>query len=163
MVTRSSEVKLKGNLDRVQGQVIFNVYPIPGANFFVAAGAYFGGNKMVKITGHSDEIASLERHDGYVNIGDYRIPVDDNGDVKGGIKVNSFRPYFGVGYGRALPGHLLGFAVELGVQIHGKPKLYTDYGQLDLSAVEDDDTFQKIMDKVKVYPNLSFRLNFRAF
>lgn len=160
---RTSEVELKGNLKRVQGQVIFNAYPIPGSGFFVAAGAYFGGADLLKITGHCDDLAGLRTEDGYVTVGDYKIPVDPNGDVRGGIKVNSFRPYVGLGFGRSVPGKLLSFTTELGLQFHGKPKLYTDYGELDLSEVDDDDTFQKIMDKVKVYPTLTFRLNFRAF
>ena len=79
------------------------------------------------------------------------------------IKVNGFRPYLGIGWGRAVPGKLLNFGVELGVQIHGKPALYTEFGEIGIPDELEDDTFQKIMDKVKVYPNLTFRLNFRAF
>lgn len=154
--------EIKGNLKRVQGQVIFNVYPIPKCSFFVAAGAYFGGKDLVKITGHCDELVGAT--DGGIVIGDYKLPVDENGDVKGGIKVNSFRPYLGLGWGRAVPGKLLSFSTELGVQIHGKPKLYTENGDItSIADYDDDNTFQKIMDKVKVYPVLTFKLNFRAF
>lgn len=158
-----SDVELEGDLGRVQGQVIFNVYPIPKCNFFIAAGAYFGGNTIVKIEGHSDELQQIHSAVDGVVIGDYKIPVDENGNVKGGIKVNSFRPYFGIGFGRVVPGKLLSFNTELGVQIHGKPKLYTDYGKIDVPEEYDDNTFHKIMDKVTVYPTLTFRLNFRAF
>lgn len=36
-------------------------------------------------------------------------------------------------------------------------------GEIGVSTDFGDDTFQKIMDKVKVYPNLAFRVNFRAY
>lgn len=157
----TSYIDLDGSMKRVQGQVIFNVYPIPFASFYVAAGAYFGGSTLIGITGYSEDLEGIEG--GQVTIGDYTLPVNDKGEVNGGIKVNGFRPYLGIGWGRAVPGKLLNFGFELGVQIHGKPKLYTEFGEIGYPQEIEDDTFQKIMDKVKVYPNLTFRLNFRAF
>ena len=159
---------LQGNLGRTQGHVIFNVYPVPKVPFYVAVGAYFGGNKLVKISGHSDEIKEQydtwgDQMSGGVIIGNYNVPVNENGDAKGGIKVNGFRPYLGIGWGRTLPNKLVNFGIELGVQIQGKPKVYTDYGQLDTSEIEDDNTYQKIINNLKVYPVLSFRLGFKAF
>ena len=158
---RTSYIDLDGNMKRVQGQVIFNVYPIPMASLYVAAGAYFGGSTLIGITGYSEDLEGIDG--GQVTIGDYTLPVNDKGEVDGGIKVNGFRPYLGIGWGRAVPGKLLNFGFELGVQIHGKPTLYTEFGEIGYPQEIDDDTFQKIMDKVKVYPNLTFRLNFRAF
>lgn len=164
---QEGEVSLKGDLGRVQGQVIFNVYPIPKCSFFVAAGAYFGGNTLLKISGHSDELAQVAQlsgsHNGQVIIGDYTIPANENGDISGGFKVNSFRPYLGIGWGRSIPGKFLSFTTELGVQFEGKPDVYSDHGEVDLSEIEDDNTFNKIRDVLKVYPTLTFRLNFRAF
>jgi len=156
-----STAELEGNIGRVQGQVLFNVYPIPKCAFFVAVGAYFGGKDLIKIKGHCDDLIGVP--DGGVIIGDYKLPVDENGNVNGGIKVNSFRPYLGIGYGRSVPGKLLSFGIDLGLQFHGTPELYTKNGTIDLTEYTDDNTFQKIMDKVKVYPTLNFRLNFRAF
>ena len=153
-------VNLKGDLGRVQGQVIFNVYPIPRAALYVAVGGYFGGNKLLKITGHSDD---LGREDVKAVIGDYQIPANSNGDISGGFKIKGFRPYVGIGWGRMIPGSLLNFSTELGVQFEGRPELYTDYGEIDKSITEDDNTFNKIADALKVYPTLTFRLNFKAF
>ena len=56
--TQTGTVNLKGDLGRVQGQVIFNVYPVPKVPVYVAAGAYFGGDKLLKITGHSADLAN---------------------------------------------------------------------------------------------------------
>jgi len=159
---QTSTIDLKGDLKRVQTHLIFNVYPIPSVGFYLAAGAYFGGNKLIKITGHSDELGEQSKG-GHVVIGDYGIPVDENGNISGGFKVKNFRPYLGLGWGRALPGNRVAFGIDLGVQFEGKPELYTDHGQLDTNLVEDDNTFNKIRDALSVYPTLTFKLNFRAF
>lgn len=161
-------MSLKGDLGRTQGHVIFNVYPIPKSRFFVAAGAYFGGNKLMKITGHSDELAQYAgvsgQTSGSVIIGDYEIPADKDGNVSGGLRVKGFRPYLGLGWGRAVPGRLLNFQTELGVQFEGKPEVYTDHGTLRVSELEEDNnTFNKVRKALKVYPQLTFRLGFRAF
>lgn len=161
----SSTIELEGAIKRVQGQVILNVYPIPTSSFYIAAGAYFGGNELLKINGHSDELAHAASVAGSssVIIGDYTIPVDKNGNVSGGMKVNSFRPYLGIGFGRVNPGKFLNFSMELGAQFQGKPELYTDFGSIEDSPIEDDNTFQKVQKYLKIYPTLTFRLNFRVF
>lgn len=152
-------IDLEGSMKRTQGHILFNVYPIPGASLFVVAGGYFGGNKLLKISGHAD--ISQYQNAG-VLIGDWRLPVDKDGNVNGGLKVNSFRPYLGLGFGRAVPNHLLNFGFELGVQIQGKPKVYSEDGDVDTSVLEDDNTYNKIMKYLKVYPTISFKLQFRA-
>lgn len=167
--SEDGSISLKGDLGRVQGHVIFNIYPIPTASFFIAVGGYFGGDKLLKIDGHSDEIKEyIDRFPGAavgggVVIGDMVVPTNTNGDVKGGLSVKKFRPYFGLGWGRAVPNRRINFGVELGVQIQGKPTLYTEYGSLENSNIDDDNTIQDIIDKVTIYPVLSFKLGFRAF
>ena len=47
--------------------------------------------------------------------------MDNNGNVSGGLKVSGFRPYLGLGFGRAVPKKRVGVMFELGVQFHGKP------------------------------------------
>lgn len=160
MRRQTGTVDLCGDLGRVQGQVIFNVYPIPKVPLYVAAGAYFGGGKLLKITGYSPDLASP---DAQLAIGDYKIPADENGNISGGFKVNDFRPYVGIGWGWMIPGKLVNFSTELGVQFQNRPKLYTDYGEIDKSLVEDDNTFNKVADALRIYPTLTFRINFKAF
>lgn len=54
---------------------------------------------------------------------------------------------------------------ELGVQFHGTPKVYSDTGDIDdlLKQTDEDDDFTKIIDKLKVYPVLKFRICGRIF
>ena len=98
-------------------------------------------------------------------IGDYTIPVDNNGNVSGGLKVSGFRPYLGLGFGRAVPKKRVGVMFELGVQFHGKPEVYTDSGDVKdlLNEIDEDDTFTKIMDKLTVYPVMKIRICGRIF
>lgn len=163
-----SEIDLTGSMKRTSGQVIVNVYPIPHlSSFFVGVGAYFGGSKLVKIDGHSDELKDLiaQGQDAGIVIGDYVLPVDPNGNVSGGLKVSGFRPYLGLGFGRAIPKRRLGVMFELGVQFHGRPEVYTDYGDVNdlLREIDEDDTFTKIIDKVTVYPVMKIRLCGKIF
>ena len=94
---------------------------------------------------------------------DYKIPADKDGNISGGFKVKNFRPYLGIGWGRMIPGKIVNFSTELGVQFEGTPELYTDYGEIDESITEDDNTFNKVANALKVYPTLTFRINFKAF
>lgn len=164
----STSMDVKGSMKRASGELLVNVYPFPQASsFFVTAGAYFGGSKLVKIEGHSDELKDLiaQGETAGIVIGDYMIPVDKNGNVSGGLKVSGFRPYVGLGFGRAVPKKRLGVMFELGVQFHGRPEVYTDYGNLDdlLKEVDEDDTFTKIIDKLTVYPVMKIRLCGKIF
>lgn len=163
----TSSMDVEGNLKRVQGEFLVNCYPFKKFPFFVAAGAYFGGNKLVKINGHSDDLAQkiAEGAEAGIEIGDYTIPVDEHGNVAGGLKVSGFRPYVGIGFGRAVPKKRFGVMVDLGVQIHGTPEVYTDYGNIGdlMTQVDPDDKFTKIIDKLKVYPVLKVRFCGRIF
>ncbi|MBO4995227.1 MAG: hypothetical protein J6C78_04600 [Muribaculaceae bacterium] len=159
--THDGTVDLKGDLGRTQGQVIFNLYPMShNTPLYVAAGAYFGGGGLLKITGHSDEMAGENAE---VIIGDYRIPANADGDISGGLRVKKFRPYLGLGWGSSIPGRFMNFVCELGVQFQGKSEVYTDYGEIDESMLEDDNTFNKVREKLTVYPTLTFKFNFKAF
>ena len=166
-VSVPSTIGMEGSIKRVSGELLVNYYPFKKGSFFLTAGAYFGGGTLLKINGHSDELKELvaEASKAGVVIGDYTIPVDKNGNVSGGLKVSNFRPYVGLGFGRAVPKKRLGVMFELGVQFHGKPDVYTDYGNVNnlLDEVDPDDTFSKIMDKLTVYPVMKIRLCGRIF
>lgn len=169
--SRNFTVDLDANLKRTQGSVIFNVYPLAKAkvcsSFFLAAGLYFGGDKLVKIKGHSDEIANdLKQLNGanpYIELGDYKLPVDENGNVKGGLKVQKVRPYVGLGFGRYVPNKRISVTGELGVQFHGHIKPYTSEGEIAFDEFTENDDWKKVMDKLTVYPMLKIVISGRIF
>ncbi len=159
-------VEAEASLARTTVDVKFDCYPFPDAiPFFITAGFSAGGSKLVKISAHSDEIATLigQGKDAGIDIGDYRIPFDENGNANGYAKVNGFRPYLGIGFGRLIPKKRIGCRVELGVQFHGSPKIYAD-GVGDLESIVDSDTdddITELLDKLSVYPVLKFSIRGR--
>lgn len=162
-----SDLDVTGDLKRVQGSLIFNAYPFGSkSSFFVAAGAYFGGKDLLKISGQLSDYDKLgDLKDAGVEIGDYKLPLGPNGEVAGALRVAGFRPYLGLGTGRACPKHRVGFMWELGVQFQKKAYVWDDINmeRVDLSGITSDDTFQKIIDKVQVYPVLRFTISGRIF
>lgn len=126
---------------------------------------------MLSIKGHSGKVAEYGPtiKDYGINIGDYNIPFDDNGDIKGGVKVKKVRPYLGLGFGRLIPKRRIGFRFELGAQFQGKPKVYA--GDIDnvlenkqvTDAVDEEtkDDIAKVMDWLKVYPVMKFSIRGR--
>ena len=159
-------MEAKASLKRTTVDLKFDCYPFPDASsFFVTAGFSFGGSKIIKITGHSDEFAQMAQQgaDLGIDIDEYRIPINENGDAEGGVKVNGFRPYLGLGFGRLIPKGRVGCRFELGVQFHGKPEVYAE-GVDDLQAMleeEAGDDISELMDKLTVYPVLKFSIRGR--
>ena len=162
---QSAEVELEGSTKRTTGELLLNLYPFRSNGFFVAAGASFGGDKFVQITGHSDELQQLIAAGGSagLQIGDVSIPVDQNGNVSGGLKVSAVRPYVGLRYGRAVPSKRINFMLDAGVQLHGTPEVYSDFGQVDQLMAEVDNDFTDIINKLKVYPVIRFRICGKLF
>ena len=162
--THSMEVE--GSVGRTSGEVLLNLYPFKRSSFFITGGAVFGGDKIIKLNGHSEELAQNQNTTGEygIEIGDYFIPIDQNGNVSSGIKVASFRPYIGLGFGRIVPKNKrVGFLFEIGAQIHGTPEVYTDFGSLNTTLEEADNEFTDILNQITVYPVLRFRLCGKIF
>ncbi len=163
------DVELNGNLARTTCDLKLNCYPFGGnSKFFVAAGFSFGGSKIAKLEGHSEDVKTTiakypELKDLVVaEIDKYKVKFDDNGDIYGDIRVNGFRPYLGLGYGRLVPSKRIGVRVELGCQFQGKMKICQDGQVVDMSEINElDDRLSKLIDKTKVYPVLKLSLTGR--
>ena len=165
------EIDASASFSRTTVDLLADVYPF-GNSIFVTGGFSFGGSKVVKVKGHSDDVAEWyaqhpDEGEFYVQADKYQIPVDRNGNMSGGLKVAGFRPYLGVGFGsRAVPKSRVGFRFELGLQFHGKPKVYTDSEDYEIHVSEtdvDDDISKWISKGIKVYPVIKFRLCGRIF
>jgi hypothetical protein len=87
-----------------------------------------------------------------------------NGDINGDVRVKSFRPYLGLGFGRLIPKKRVGFRFELGCQFMGKMRVYQNDSELETNnVVKGKDDLSKWLDKLKVYPVLKFTLTGRIF
>ncbi len=170
-----STVKANADFSRTTFNFKANVYPFGGnSKMFVAVGFSFGGSKIAKVGGHSDELqAFVDQYPDYkqaildqvgVAVSDYDLRLNDNCSISGDIRCNSFRPYVGLGFGRLVPKNRVGFRVELGCQFMGKLKVYQDNKQLDINKIMAEtsgsakDDISKFIDNWKYYPVLKFQL-----
>lgn len=184
---------VEGKLTNTTFHFLVDVYPFKTSSFHATVGFYAGGKELVSvynkdagflkpITQWNDAVlgkTSLpEEAQQYVQgqsmigaeLGDYFIAPDpaDNGDVKATIEVNSFRPYLGIGFGRAVPRNArFGCQFDLGVQFWGTPKVYAptyEKGKYLRQQLTDDHAggdggdIIKIISQIPVYPTLNFRL-----
>lgn len=175
-----AKLSLKGSVARTQVHVLFDAYPFPNkSNFFVTAGFYFSGKKFMKAEGKTDKeliqardvlkdspLFKNEAEKLGVNIADYDVPFDDNGNIEAGIGVSGFRPYLGFGFGRAIPKKRVSCRFEMGVQFHGTPTLVdannNDLLNVNAGALNDKkDDIKDIMDKVTVLPVIKFSIRGR--
>lgn len=175
--------------------LLVDIYPFKNCSFHATTGFYVGGKEIVSvynkeagflkpITQWNEAVlnpSSLpDAAQQYVQgqsmigaeLGDYFIAPDpaDNGDVKATIEVSAFRPYLGIGFGRAVPRKgRVGFQFDLGAQFWGTPKVYAPTydkatGKYQRQQLTDDHAggdggdIIKIISKIPVYPTMTFRL-----
>ncbi len=174
ITTPAATVNAEGNFSRTTFNFKAHVYPFGGnSKFFVAAGFSFGGNKIAKINGHSDELAEFVNQPEYsqykqqildeigAKVGEYNVKFDDDLNVAGDVRCNGFRPYLGLGCGRLVPKNRIGFRVEAGCQFMGKLKVYQNDTEIDIKDAMHDagqDDISKFIDNWKIYPVLKFSI-----
>lgn len=164
---RSFEVEGKSSL--TTGHLLFDVYPFKTSAFHVTAGAYLGSDKIITLKNTKDGVlmdinrlnASLP--DGQkigLDLGDYLLTPDERGNVDATLKVAAFRPYLGVGFGRAVPAkHRFAFNFDMGVQFWGTPEVYLrDHKLTKADTNSDTGEVLKYLSKATVYPVLNFRI-----
>lgn len=168
----NTKVNAEGSLSRTTVNLKAFVYPFGGnTKFFVAGGFSFGGKKIAKVSGSSEDLkkyaAQYPQYRDQIlqaasaNLGGYNLSLNEDFEINGDIRCNSFRPYLGLGFGRAVPKNRIGFRFELGCQFMGRLKVYQDDQELNLDKIlEDagDDDISKIVKDIKVYPCLKFSI-----
>lgn len=172
----------------VNGKMLFDVYPFRKVPFRITAGFYVGTSALIRakntspvklqgegfLLGNTDEAKAL-------------FP-DENENIKIEARVNTFKPYVGIGYGYAVPKSRVNVGFDLGVMCWGKPKGYLWARDADkpgqgaewihvsrdlydeaLIELDDNETDRGITDgldiaeKFKVGPVLNVRVGFRIF
>lgn len=164
MATKTTEVKGKEYLST--GKLLLDVFPFRNSSFHATAGFYIGTDEVIKAE-NTIPVTAFDAGEGLL-IGDYIIGFDKDGIAKASIKVKSFRPYVGIGIGRAVPRGRIGVSGDLGVMFWGKPKLYEKQSGQDLEVTNadlgrDSDKYFDIMSKITVWPVLTIRVSGRIF
>ena len=193
---------VQGKLDNPVGHVLIDIHPFK-TSFHLTVGAYFGKDEIISVYNKEDGFlkpinaynqaiinANSPSADPGVKqvvnqynlkmigaeLGDYFLAPNpaDNGNVQAYAKVKKFRPYVGLGFGRAVPKGRIGCQFDLGVQFWGKPEIYIptynktagtyQYEKIDGDKAGDDaGKVLKTISKISVYPVLNFRLVGRIF
>ena len=172
-------IGVKTSINRATLDFKGSVYPFAtNENFtsdlFVSLGISFASKEIATIEGScSASGIAQETLDKplYVRAGKFMLPIDvdkKNNELvaDGSCRVNSVRPYVGLGYGRLVPKNNLGFRVEAGCQFSGSVKVYHNDKEMPLLSdykIEDDSTPKKFMNFFSVYPVLKVSLRGKFF
>jgi len=183
-------IPIQGKLSMVNGKFMINFYPMPTKSLHLTVGAFFGKSDVVEVYNKIDgQLADINaankaidtyndfaaKNPGYgwstqehigLKLGDYLMEPDGNGNAKATLKTNNFKPYVGLGIGRAVPGRTrLNFKFDIGAMFWGAPDIVDhagvsltnkDFGDKDGGAI-------RVIKKIKVYPVLNFRLAGKIF
>ena len=161
-----SRTDIKGKLHMGDFNWLFDIYPTTKSSFHFTAGCYIGKEKVVTVA-NDGPIGGIDESDygvAGIAIGDYLITTDPQGNAEASIKVKSFKPYLGVGFGRAVPKKRVGVMCDLGVQFWGKPGVYAhDYLKGDVKVTsqdigEKDGGAIKTISKISVFPVISLKV-----
>lgn len=186
---KPTDIKIDAKATKTDFKLLFDIFPFKKSSFHFTAGFYAGKSQLLEVyTNNNQEALSAiteynemdyspditdpsTRHIDQligVNVGDYFLTPNGK-QIKGFVKVKGFKPYLGIGFGRAVPKKTrLAFACDMGVQFWSTPKFYIDQkqGEVELTKKDvgsDDGGFVKVMSKITVYPCINFRLTGRIF
>ena len=187
------EVDLEGKLNMGDFKLLIDWYPFRSSSFHATAGFYIGRGTVVEVTNKRPFIK--DGYDAGIELGDasstvnygmsrYTLKPDENGNLKVEAKVNGFKPYLGIGFGRAVPKGSVGVQFDLGVQFWGKPEVHGNMEYIEPSTGQVVTRYEKInknriisqnkdyqdlkdaiktIEKIGVYPVLNIRINGRIF
>lgn len=138
--------------------------------FFLTAGFFVGSSELVTLDGQFDmndpNIKQIQQaglmKDIELEVGDDVIRATADGHMAAALKVNGFRPYIGLGWGRAIPKHRFGFRFEFGAQFYGHPEIVSDNLVSKGSKSELSDV-NETLDKIIALPRLSLQLTYKLF
>ena len=175
---RPKDVKIDGKVAKADFKLLFDVFPFKRSSFHITAGFYAGKSQLIEVytTNNQEVMEAITEYNNSdpqygqigAQLGDFFLTPNGN-QIKGFVKVKGFKPYVGIGFGRAIPKDTrLAFAFDLGVQFWSTPKFYVEQqqGEVELTKKDvgnEDGGFVKVMSKITVYPCLNFRLTGRIF
>lgn len=184
-VTASADIKMFNNF-----KALLQYYPSKNHTFHFTAGVMIGQEDFLNLSGDIDKaswtnynnIVAAARNlnnqlpiDQQVTIDDklrFKIDeqvmeIDNNGHVEADVTYSKIKPYFGIGFGKAIPENKrVGFQFELGAWYHGSPKIESDWenSSIDPETVSEGiDGVGDILSKIQVMPTITFRITGRLF
>ena len=189
------KVDIGGKLNMGDFKLLVDWYPFKSSSFHATAGFFIGRSTVVEIDNKEPFVKENYRGNAGIELGvmdpsnpqsesRYTLMTDVNGDVHAELEVSSFKPYLGIGFGRAVPKGRVGVQFDLGVQFWGRPELNANMNYVDRETGENVTRFEPIqrnritnpdgdykdlrdavrtIQKIRVYPVLNIRINGRIF
>lgn len=167
------------------GHILIDYYPFPHhSNFHLTTGFHVGTGTVIDIHNrHEGSLLPVTLWNNALEdpntqdivkeyglepigllLGDYFLAPDEDGNLDARIRVSGFRPYLGLGFGRAVPRKRIGCQFDLGVQFWGSPKVVVNGETLQPDRVGDQlDDALSLVSRIKVFPVMTFRLVGRIF
>ena len=152
-------------LGRNDAHLLFNIYPFAKAGFHVTVGAYFGTPVLARLNVWNipaeAELAGLTVNDKPIKI--------ENGTTNASLySANSFRPYFGLGFGRAVRAdRRVTFTTDLGALYQGPlgASIAGTAGDIELMSDEmwDELGVAGLKSVLGFCPTINFHLFVRLF
>lgn len=184
----TQDMDIEGKLNIGNFKLLFDAYPSRSSSFHFTAGAYIGTSNLVEAYNTAPFLKQSSWGNKGIELGTgadtYTVVSDLAGNVKAEVKTNSFKPYLGIGFGRAVPKGRVGVQCDLGVQFWGRPEVWanincvntetgyleTKYQKVNKSRITNPgDDYQDLRDAVKTiekftfYPVLNIRVSGRIF
>lgn len=163
------EANVKGRVHVSDYKFLADIYPFKHSSFHITGGFYAGLPNLG--TAFNKERLDVDEGEG-LEIGGIFVRPDENDKVRLRLQTNSFKPYVGLGFGRAVSSkHKVVAAFDLGVMFWGKPriKVYSpdedEWVRASKADIDDKDFHDAvdIMEKVTIYPVLNFRIYYKIF
>ncbi|KAA6317858.1 hypothetical protein EZS27_032053 [termite gut metagenome] len=148
-------VKLKAEAKLFNGHAFVDFFPFPSSvPFHLTAGIFAGAPQIITVSG-TPGVGEI------VEIGDITIDPGIEGNVEAALKVNSVKPYLGLGFGRSVPRSRVGFKCELGAIYQGSPQIKVVTGKLLEEPANDKlSDFNKLLKNFNMYPVLKLQVIF---
>lgn len=172
-IDKMTRVKLQPNM--MTYHALLDLYPAGGFHFTV--GAYFGQENVMRMYNLSHDMKPIAVANGFINqynvanpqmplppvgvhMGDYVFTPNAEGDLDVEMRVKKIRPYFGIGFGRAVPRKSrVGASLDLGVQYWDQPSFYNNGELVEPAAINGDaDVFTGTLTSLPIYPVVTLRI-----
>lgn len=168
-------------------KVMLNWYPFKSSSFYLAGGLYYApkddDKPFLRISGNTtaNDWAALQElreqtkgngvdYDISLEIGNEKYAImekDGQGYLQADYKMDPLKYYVGLGFGRSIPNKRVGFQFELGTMIYHAAGFYFQEKEVNMSDAAEQfgdaaKTAVEYLDKFPIYPQIAFRINFRA-
>jgi hypothetical protein len=165
-------------------KLMVNWYPFEKRRLYLAGGFYYSLNDdpFIKISGQTtdNDWAALQElqamdpngdHELGLEVGGQKYSViekDGCGYMQADLRMAPLKYYLGLGLGRGIPNNRIGLQFELGAMIYSNATFFCQDKEITKEGLSEQfgESVEQIfdfMDQYPIYPQLTIRLNFRAF